>query len=409
MAMKQPRHGERGAILVQVAVSILMLTGFTVFVCDYGVVWLSRAQAQNAADAGALAGAIGRAYDDTAATPASNGKAATAAINVAQANSVFGAAPVANVSWPCPTGVSGRCVRVDVYRNGEFGSATLPVFFGPVMGINSQGVRATATAHVEYGNSTNCMRPWSVVDKWNELHAPVGSYDHYSKQGNSYVVLSNPDVYTPPNSSGTGTGFKLPDDFGYELRLKAGNPQSAQDTITPGWFLPVDLPMAGGAYSSGGNAYRDNIAGCTGYPVSIGDYVPVETGNMIGPTSQGFDLLKAKDPNATWNSSTKTVQNSCAPGCAPFSPRIVPLPVFDMDDFQFHRVGGVSPGQTGPWSQCPGGGMCVRVVNILGFFVDRMSGNDVIGYLMMYPGLFVNGSPSVTEAASFLVTVRLIR
>ena len=54
----------RGAMLIQVGISIAMLMGFTVFVVDYGVVWVARTQAQSAADAGALSGAVSRALDE---------------------------------------------------------------------------------------------------------------------------------------------------------------------------------------------------------------------------------------------------------------------------------------------------------------------------------------------------------
>ena len=57
-------RSERGAILIQVALSMVVLTAFSAFVIDYGVMWVGRRQAQNAADAGALAGAIALAFDD---------------------------------------------------------------------------------------------------------------------------------------------------------------------------------------------------------------------------------------------------------------------------------------------------------------------------------------------------------
>ena len=53
--------GERGAIIVQAAIAMVVLVGFSAFVVDYGVLWLSREQAQDAADAGAMAGAMSRA------------------------------------------------------------------------------------------------------------------------------------------------------------------------------------------------------------------------------------------------------------------------------------------------------------------------------------------------------------
>ena len=144
---RRTANGERGAILAQVAISMLMLMGFAVFVLDYGVVLVSRGQAQNAADAGALAGAISRAFDDVTNPPPAGGVVELAATDVAQDNLVWNAAGSVAVSYACPPGVTGGgCVRVDVYRNGELASPTLPVFFAPVFGITSQGVRATATA-----------------------------------------------------------------------------------------------------------------------------------------------------------------------------------------------------------------------------------------------------------------------
>ena len=49
--------GSAGAIIIHVAFALMALLAFTSFVIDYGVMWVSRAQAQNVADAGALAGA----------------------------------------------------------------------------------------------------------------------------------------------------------------------------------------------------------------------------------------------------------------------------------------------------------------------------------------------------------------
>ena len=69
-------RSEQGAVFVQVGISIFVLMAFNVFVLDYGVMWVSRRQAQNAADAGALAGAVARGYDEFADPPASDGLAA---------------------------------------------------------------------------------------------------------------------------------------------------------------------------------------------------------------------------------------------------------------------------------------------------------------------------------------------
>ena len=430
MDRRERRESERGVILVFTAIAILVLMGFLTFVADYGILWASRAQAQNAADAGALAGAIARAFDDTDDPPATGGKAEESARKTAQQNNVWNAAPVAQVSWTCPAGVTGSCVRVDVYRNGQFGSTTLPVVFGPVLNITSQGVRATATAVVGVGNATNCMRPFGVVDRWHENLAPTGDFARWDNSGNQFTGPI--DWYEPPTSGSTGSGYSVPTDVGSPVVLKTGNnPDSNTGAITPGWSLPLRLPSGGGGYYSGANDYNLAIKQCIGNPVSIGDYLPTENGAMVGPTRQGVSTdgagaaggpsLVNQDPYATWDTSTQTVRNSCAPACGPFSPRIVPIAVFDFDEFIWRHnannwttewIPGASgsPGHPGGGTfSCPVGGKCVRVANIIGFFVESMSGGDVTGRVVMLPGEYVLGTPSLGSGSSFLQTIHLVR
>ena len=83
-------------MLVQVAVAMIVLIGFTAFVADYGLMWVSRRQAQNAADAGALAGAVALAYDDFADRTAT-GPAKQSARNIAVGNAVAAEAPKVDI------------------------------------------------------------------------------------------------------------------------------------------------------------------------------------------------------------------------------------------------------------------------------------------------------------------------
>ena len=125
------RRPERGAILIHVAIALLGLVAFSAFSIDHGVMMLSRGEAQNAADAGALAAALYMAYD---AGDQPGGQ--TMGVAAAQANSVWGTQPditLADVTFPpCPPGAPGipdTCVRVDVFRNQRAGGNPLPVFF----------------------------------------------------------------------------------------------------------------------------------------------------------------------------------------------------------------------------------------------------------------------------------------
>src|SRR5262245_10653135 len=115
------RRRERGAVLVQMAIAMVGLISFSALVIDYGVLWAARRQAQNAADAGAMAAAVSLGYVDFG----NQALARTAAINTARANFIWGAVPDitdADVTFPpCPPGSpipsSNACVRVDVFRN----------------------------------------------------------------------------------------------------------------------------------------------------------------------------------------------------------------------------------------------------------------------------------------------------
>jgi Flp pilus assembly protein TadG len=404
------RHSERGAIVLHVAVAIVVLIAFLTFVVDYGVMWVGRRQAQNAADAGALAGAVAMAFDPngwTDRTP--TGPARAAAREMALSNQIWGQAPdvvmatdvyfTAAPAAMCPPDGNGLtpCIRVDVYRNQARGNA-LPSIFGNAVGLTAQGVRATATARVAVADSSDCMKPWAIPDKWQENYpmpspwTPDDRFDTVTSGGNP-TPLANPDVYIPPSSSGVGTGFTLAADLGTLITLKQGGPS---DAIQPGVFQPVRIPRYDGN-STGGDDYRDNIATCSGIAIGIGDVLESENGNMIGPTKQGVNDLIAQDPSAQWDPATKSVINSCAQAttpCAPSSPRVVAVPVYDTGVFDSTRRQGLPT---------------FTIVNILGFFIDRMQGNDVVGYLTEAPGLTTGAAPSINPLAAFLWQIQLIR
>lgn len=58
MSMMDRIRRERGAITIHVAIALIALLMFAGLVIDQGPFYVARRQAQNAADAGALAGAM---------------------------------------------------------------------------------------------------------------------------------------------------------------------------------------------------------------------------------------------------------------------------------------------------------------------------------------------------------------
>jgi hypothetical protein len=403
MALPSRRFGDdRGAILVHVALGLLALIAFCAFTIDYGVLWSSRRQAQNSADAAALAAAsMYIANPDTS----DGGLPKLSAVAMGQRNVVWGEPPsviaASDVTFPpCPDDNSTNCIRVDVYRTQARGNP-LPMFVGQFISTANQDIRATATAKIVSANSSRCLKPWAVRDKWDENNEAADW-----TQGVTYDPVAAPgDVYVPqdPATNNPGTGWTVQFDYGAEFLLKTGNPHAA---VHPSWFQPLDLSGPGASCNgSGGAFYRCAINSCVGIKWGIGDEVPKEPGNMVGPTEQGTQDLINLDPTADWDPLandglggviTSCVYTNSCPGGAQYmeSPRIVALPVYDTH--HYYATGG------------PGNGT-VRIVNILGFFVDRIEAGDVIGYLVTKPDLVSDTDGGVAGPSSFVKSVHLIR
>jgi hypothetical protein len=344
------------------------------------MVWIARRQAQNAADSGALAGAVARSYDDFDDPPSSGGIVPQIVEQVAATNLIWQQPGTPIVSFDCPAGITGRCVRVDVYRNGENGSVPLPTIFGPVLGVTSQGVRATATAISANGNATNCMRPFAFADDWTEAHAPGNAFNRYDPAG---ALLTNPDLYSTPGTTIAEFGQRI--DFEFNRNLLT-------DAITHGFLVPLNL----------GGDFATNITACNGRTNAIGDVLPVATGGEGALELPGVNAVLAQDPLANWDAINNRVVNSCAPGCGPVSPRLIPIALFNPDQYEHNRA-------TGVWTGCPGGTPCVTVSNIIGLFIHVGAAPNPHGHMVRYPGLTSTTAPTYGDNASWLTTTSLIR
>ena len=426
-------HSQRGAVLIHVAIALLGLVAFSAFVVDYGILWVSRAQAQTAADAAVLAAAQSMAFDNTSDTAHFQ----LVGQKVGQANQVFGQPPdiqLSDITFPnCPPtldwSTSEICVQAQVYRN-QLRSNALPTFFGAMVGIPNHGVRATATARAIAANATNCLKPWAVADKW--LDTQAGGWSQSAEYN-----PADGDTYTPPTADDPGTGFSAHDEnnvplyYGYQIVLKLDNPgqgggQNATPIMSGGWALELDLnnPTVNG----GNNEYIANINGCTSDTVVIAQpgttctagspnpslgCLDVKTGSGGATNKKAIDdFIAANDPTATWSDGTggdwKTgkINTTQSP-----SNRIVPVAVFDVAQYVAAGVNGTQP--------------VVRVVNILGFFIEGTCNDSfykepyldcptggsaqgaIVGRMVNYPGLAVpNGGTVAGAFGSVIVLVR---
>lgn len=435
---------ERGAVLIHVTVAMLGLLAFSALVIDYGIFWSARRQAQNSADAGALAGAMGLAYDNPTDF-SDTGPAKLSARAAALANLVFGAPPDVNITTditfpPCPDDGSDTCIKVDVYRTVARNNP-LPTFFARLVGIANQDMKATATAKVLHGNATTCMRPFGIMDKWDEWDMSDGvereyetepdqidvddwnsfnsTYDNYNDKGEDY---SDKDLYVPhvscppddPDACVVGTGFRLfdengvPIDYGREIQVKTGS----QDQNSPGWFQPLQLRPE----DNGAKDYCNNIKECSGVTNIIGQTLQTEQGNIVGQTDQCLwtdaDSLYNQDPTAHWDPAAMNGTGAIVSDDYPVnaSPRIVPLPVISPETFYGSNPKGTSP---------------VVVENIFGFFIEGTmdkNGNKTygpptkagggqdgaFGRIVTVPGFYAGGNV-VDPSSSFIRQIVLIR
>ena len=100
--LRRLRDDESGFSIVFISLGFLGFLSATMLAIDVGMLMTARNQAQNAADAGALAGATALAFNNFNDHSA-NGPAVQSAINTAKANSVIGQAPSvipADVEFP---------------------------------------------------------------------------------------------------------------------------------------------------------------------------------------------------------------------------------------------------------------------------------------------------------------------
>jgi hypothetical protein len=262
-------------------------------------------------------------------------------------------------------------------------------------------VRATATGTVASGNATNCLRPIAFPDAWGEQSPPNTQFNAYDEA--TGTPLGTPDLYTPPSATQTGRTI-VSVDVGFRIVWQLGaNPLTSPITRTSAansnlqtLMLALTLP------SSSALDFQQNVNTCSGQMVELGDTLRV---SATPPPSTTFNTLLSQDPGVTWNEGDHRIDGSCAPGCASISPRLIPVALFNPDQFQRARA-------TGDWvgAGCPSNNPCITVTNIVGFFVHGASGPyGPHGHILRYPGMMSSTAPTFVDDASWLVTTHLIR
>ena len=348
----------------------------------------ARAEAQNAADAGALAGVVALVKNSfTDRSP--SGPAVRSAINTAQANKVMRVAPdvkAADVTFPLsPTGQANR-VQVQVYRSAAHGNPVLTLM-GSAFGVQSVDITATATAEASPANAMTCVKPFMIPDKWQEVQSPPwdtgDTFDKYTKQGDP---VPDPDIYRGQETGPLYTGYKNTlesegGDRGKVLVLRAGTGDNINPSFYFSWKMPGD---------TGGDFYRENIANCNQSLMHSGQMIIQEPGDKSGPTIQGIQELIDKDPGAVWSTSC-----SCVIGSRfGTSPRVFPIPMYNPN----YYAEGKKNGRVADF----------EIANFLGFFADHVQGNAIYGRITQITGI-VDRTAGDAPVNSFPTAIRLVQ
>jgi Flp pilus assembly protein TadG len=377
---------ERGMTFVWVGLGFMAFFAATTLAIDVGMFMTARSQAQNSADGGALAGATALVFNDYN-NRTSTGPAVQSARNTALANQVVGSAvdvKTTDITFPIgPTGLNNR-VKVDVFRTSDRFNP-VATLVGPIFGVNTVNIWATATAEASPANAVTCVKPFMIPDRWVEnTNAPWDTSDTFDRYDNHGNLVPNADVYIPPGQPGY-VGYSPTADKGMMLMIRAGTGSNIEPTMYFSWNMPGNTSGI-----IGGDWYRENIAGCNRSKVHFNETMIQEPGNMVGPTVQGIKDLIDKDPNAIWDTATnKVINNAIDP-----TPRIFPIPLYDPE----YYANGKKNGRNADF----------KVANYIGFFVDHVSGNNIYGRITPILG-DVDGNAGPAPAGAFPMAIRLVQ
>jgi Flp pilus assembly protein TadG len=362
--LQRLRNDESGMSYVFIGLGMTAFLSASMLAIDVGMLMTARNQAQNSADAGALAGATALLYDNYTDRSA-GGPAVTSAINAAVGNKVM-AKDVSvlpeDVTFPLdPSGEPSR-VMVTVRRTASRGNP-VSTLIAKYFGVTNTDIGATATAEVSQANAMTCVKPFTIPDKWREMQSPPwGMDDTYDAFDNKGRPLANPDIYIPATQPGY-TGYNQESMRGQKLVLRA----QTGENITVSFYFSLAM---GKPVLTGGDEYAWNIANCNKTVYYWGDPLTQEPGAKEGPTIHGAEELIARDPGAYWDTTTNKVKGSTY---GAQSPRVFPIPLYDPIVYDSgKRNGRIADLVTANW---------------IGFFIEYIEGNGIWGRIIPIAGI----------------------
>lgn len=365
------RKDERGMSFVFIGMGFMSFLAASTLAIDVGMLMTARTQAQTSADAGALAGAVALAYNSST-NFSTGGPAVQSALAAARSDLVMGQPPSVDTGdvtfLPDPTTGNTTRVQVTVYRSAARGNP-VATMIGRIFGINNADISATAIAEAIPANSSNCVKPFAIPDKWTEKQ--TGPWDQ-TDQFNAAILppTFSPDVYKPVTDA-SYTGYKRTN-VGLLLTI---NPAGAQ--VVGNQYYTLDLV----------GSYEGNIENCARSKFSIGEKI-ARIPASPSLTYEGLQALIGRDAGAYWDNVNNKVISTVNP-----SPRILTMPVYDPARFEADIAAGVEPR--------------LYVTDFIGFFVQSVNpAGTITGRIVPVSGLVEGAAPVTTQA--FPRAVRLV-
>lgn len=330
--LRSGARDERGSVLAVTAFAVAGLVGVVALAVDLGMLHTARAEAQRAADSGAMAGAA-----RYTATHGDKEAARQEAIRFAEMHRVRGRA--VNLSDADVDVVEGQGkVRVRVALDVE-------TIFARILGVERVRVDADGAAEARPAGGATCPLPIAVVDRWNDLDAD-GRWD------------PNEETYVPCPGDGC-TSYSDPEDRGLMLEIKT-NPgsgggqeegqengqnggatqvvQSCEAVDNPAWhcYFRTNPPSGGG--SGGSSELKTMVNGCGDSPETVVLNDDIWAASGIGNKQTVVQEIKRyidrNDPNAYWDPTGGDDGHGCVKkptlqDCLEGTPRLRLVPLID--------------------------------------------------------------------------------
>jgi hypothetical protein len=387
----------RGVSLVLAAVSMTAIIGVGAIAVDLGMLLRARADAQRAAEAGALAGAS--AFLDFNPNSANIvAEAKQRAEQFAEANAVL-LSPITALEDSVQVITSEQKVRVWVRR------AAVGTWFAKIFGENSVGIEARAAAAVTQVGGTNCVAPFMLPDIWNEnSNQDKNPKNRWEDNNETWTFDPNQgDTYAPfnPQSQGTNqTGFgsnwrngfpvngnAYTGDLGRQMTISRD--RNGRDLNTYHLWTFEDA-------NNGNKDLEDRMdSDCASEQsqrtVSVGEEYEYIPGNRNGlKIPQEMQERINGDPTARWDTQRNEVVSSNSPDWRNSS-RVMKVALFDPNQLA---------------SLSPQGSATVEFNNVALFFIESADNNDnITGRFLYYvSGESTGGGPT----ASLIRRVRLV-